>query len=384
MRKKAVEQLSSVIRANTERRSLEELKAAGKKHVRVVSGEKVMQLIQAVVEDAIAREANEKVAKDRDQIVANTRREFDRVMKFQAEQEAEVRRLRELEAHHHKRAETAEDRMKLLSERLEEALEQVEGNEARTGRLEAYLAEARNRYEAGEGERERARKITESALERCLNAEASLEGVKERLNTASGTIANYDQEFERVAHDREAEQREFAAEVEGHLLQMRALEAEVARLIAELEGREEEIDELRAQAAPQHLDELKGEMSQIRELVHSLADRPAGADPTTLEALVDRIGARESERATELEERFSLQMERALDEVARTLRSATAKPVEIAVEATDVLVDRIWDHESDMKTNLDALSVEELDSKRKISSNLARLRRAQEGREGDR
>ncbi|MHC4470610.1 MAG: hypothetical protein ACYS99_06560, partial [Planctomycetota bacterium] len=86
MKRQAVESLSSVIKANSKQFSLEELAAKGKRHVRVVSSDKVLQLIQAIVDDAISREATEIAQKDRDRIVSETRGQFDRVLKIQAEQ----------------------------------------------------------------------------------------------------------------------------------------------------------------------------------------------------------------------------------------------------------------------------------------------------------
>ena len=65
MKRQAVENLSSVIRANTKQRTLEELAAGGKKSFRVISGSRVMELIHAVVDDAIKARAVQCVELDR-------------------------------------------------------------------------------------------------------------------------------------------------------------------------------------------------------------------------------------------------------------------------------------------------------------------------------
>ncbi|MHC4471840.1 MAG: hypothetical protein ACYTDY_06580 [Planctomycetota bacterium] len=381
MRRQAIEQLGSVIRANTERRSLEELMAAGKRHVRVVSSDKVIELIKAIVDDAIEREACALVERDRNRMVTETQQEFDRVVRIQAEQDAEVKRYRELSEHYQNQAQEAEQRLCLLTDSIEESIEARDECEHRILRLEADLIKTRQRLEAGEEERVKARKITENALERCLTAEARLERSRARLDTASATIANYDQEFERLASDLESERLNFATLEEESLARVRALQAEVGRLEAELEGRDLEIEVLRSESAEDQLTSLRDELGQMKDLVRALAERPAGADARTIETLVSRLAEHEGDRASELEERFNLQLERALDEVARTLRLATAKPVDVPVEATDVLVERIFDQEDEMRTNLDSLDVEERSSRRKISSNLARLKEAHLGRE---
>ena len=89
--------------------------------------------------------------------------------------------------------------------------------------------------------------------------------------------------------------------------------------------------------------------------------------------------AKLNERDEQLEGRFSFQMDQTLDEISRALRVATMKPVDVEVEATDVLVDRIFDQESEMKTNLGILAVEERTSGNGIKGHLARLREARGG-----
>jgi hypothetical protein len=383
MRRQAVEQLSSVIRANTERRSLEELAAAGKRHVRVVSGRKVIQLIEAIVDNAIAREAREQVENDRDRLVEETQAEFDRVSIFQAEQEAEIRRHRELAEHYRLRSEKTEERLSLHAASLEEAIDQREACDERIERIQNALVEVRRRYDAGEEERVKARKITENALERCLNAEAKLEQTAARLRKATNTIENYDREFERLAGDLESERLKLAAEREAANARERALGAEAGRLEAEIEGRDQELAALRSQAAPEQLQALQSELTKMTAVVRSLADRPAGTDTEAIEALVSRLSEREIHRASELEERFNLQMERTLDEVTRALKTASAKPLDYTVEATDVLVDRVFDQEHEMRTNLGALAVEERSSRRDIAGNLARLKKAQLARDDE-
>ena len=95
MQRKALDTLGAAIKANTERRTLDELKAQGKKHVRVVSGEKVLRIIQAIVGDIVDSEVGEITQQDRSRIVKETQRRFDRVLKMQTEQEDRLAEMRE-------------------------------------------------------------------------------------------------------------------------------------------------------------------------------------------------------------------------------------------------------------------------------------------------
>jgi len=94
MKRHAVESLQSAIEAHSERRSIDDLAAQGKRHVRVVSKKRVLALIGRIVDETIEREALEMAAKDRDRIVAQTREQVDRALRDQSEQDAKMREQR--------------------------------------------------------------------------------------------------------------------------------------------------------------------------------------------------------------------------------------------------------------------------------------------------
>ena len=52
MQRNAIKNVGDVIKAHTTEKTLDELAAQGKKRVRVVSGQRVMEIIQAIVDDA--------------------------------------------------------------------------------------------------------------------------------------------------------------------------------------------------------------------------------------------------------------------------------------------------------------------------------------------
>lgn len=95
MERESLDRLQKTIQDHTRRKTIDQLKAEGKRHVRVVSGKKVMQLIQAVVNDIVDDEVHQLNAKDRERIIEDSQRKFDRVLKLQQEQDDRVRALRD-------------------------------------------------------------------------------------------------------------------------------------------------------------------------------------------------------------------------------------------------------------------------------------------------
>jgi hypothetical protein len=276
MKRQALEDLRAAIEANTKQRSLEELRAEGKQKVRVVSGERVFQIINAIVRDIIAQEVGEITERDRDRIVKRSKQEFDRVLKMQTKQDGLILGQKDLLEEYKRRVEKLNDRLREDGGRVEEL-----------------------------DERLRARDLE---LER-------LRGEKETLSA----------------------------------------ELEAAR---ERSGESEDVKELR------------GELTQVKSLLKVLEERSATAN----EALLERLLAREAAGAHELEERFSTTLEDALDRITKTMEAATARPIDVAIEATDVLIDKLFDAEDEMDTNLGRLEVEERTSRTGIARNLDKLR----------
>jgi len=212
-------------------------------------------------------------------------------------------------------------------------------------RREQALATARDRIDELEAERIEALERMARAEENAAVAEKALEETEDRRTALKVSIGR--------------------------------LEAEKEQLSRELHERDRDIHSMRQAAEIASVGELKGELDDLKMLVRGLADKPSGADEATVRALMTQLSEREGVQTAAMEERFSLQMERTLDEVTRSLRLATASPIDVQVEATDVLVDRLFDQEAEMQTNLGVLAVEERTSKRDIAANLARLREAQ-------
>ena len=94
MQRNAIKSVGDVIKAHTTEKTLDELRAQGKQRVRVVSGKRVMEIIQAIVDDTIDSEVGEISTRDRNRIVKDTRDRFDRVLKMQTDLESKVSNLR--------------------------------------------------------------------------------------------------------------------------------------------------------------------------------------------------------------------------------------------------------------------------------------------------
>jgi len=577
MKRQAFDDLELAINAHSERRSIDDLAAQGKRHVRVVSKRRVLELIEHIVDQAIQREALEMASNDRDRIVAETRDQFDRAMRARSEQDNKLRDARS--AAERLEGDVAELRRTVSRLESDVAIERdavaalrrandelVQEHEAelrqRSTQRATMLADAESQLAESERERQRARQVTENALHRAQSDLDKIATLEARLATARATLENYDEEFERMkaqVQDERARQasdessqiadlesrlaasremrerleetvadqerrldreREDRLELEEHFSEVRterdaalhesateraervaadrrlkeegeqvsATATEVGRLerllaeqersadaessrwkqalsgsaqeldvaqrdlnasetrvaksaaaaetsaseaervgrlldaaqtrVVDLEGqfseaterlgdRDREITRLdgevstlgvaltqaHAEAATRgneaaaaratEVDDLRSDLGEMKAMLAGIASRPAGTDEKALGKIIGRLEARDDLRTADFEERFADQLDRTLSEVTREMRLATARPLDFAVEATDVLVARLFDEEHEMSTNLGSLAVEERRDHRDIGGDLARLRKARTGQKID-
>lgn len=458
MKRQALDDLRAAIEANTEKRSLEQLAAQGKKHVRVVSGDKVIRLIQAIVDDAIGREAGQLAAKDRDRIVSETKQQFDRVLRIQSEQDAVIREQKDLVeeykskleesqrrerdlaarveadrgqqatregrllAEHQKESQALREELRHLQvrteteraqaaakekallqeqerrqqewrEREQDLLARVEAERsqqaAREARLLAeyqgqlmtmreeqahlsvrgeegskLLADREARLARLEAEVAAARQEREEAVARARDAEVQAAKLDERLKTAKSSIKDYDEEIGRLAEKVKQDAQALAQR-----------ETEITRLEGACRSLQAELDAARGKAAESaEVGQLRDELSEMKSFLKSMEQRPVGPDRATMEALLQQIAQRDNSNTAQLEQRFSATMDRTLEEIGRTLRAATAKPLDTVVEATDVLLDKLFDGTHEMESNLERLDVDVRTSKQGIGNNLERLK----------
>ncbi|MHC4136647.1 MAG: hypothetical protein ACYS0K_16940 [Planctomycetota bacterium] len=438
MRRKALDNLRAAIEANTQRRTIDELKAQGKKHVRIVSGDKVMQIIKAIVSDIVDREVGELTQRDRERIVAETKQEFDRVVKMQADQDAMLQEQKDISKQYKAKFEAAHEQQqrlhqqmdRLRAEHAEREAKQRAEYQARINkmkdcqsstdelvteatqekeRLERMLVDERRQH----GEREERVKADYEARIKTLMAEQKdlVERMKaekgaavgrqekavtkmqeraqkadERVSALADAKLRADERVEQAEKDLKAAhaQRDEAVhkaqeqEKAVHQLEMGLENAkgtvenaqrEIKRLQGELAEAREKAGQTDAVAA------LQGQLAQMHQFLATLDERSGGVDEATMTALLEQLSQRETMSTQELEERFNASLDASLDKITKTMEAATAKPIDIVVEATDVLVDKLFDGDYAMTTNLDELEVDKRTSRKGIAGNLAALRK---------
>lgn len=369
MRRRALDSLRSAIEANTERRSIEQLKAQGKRHVRIVSSEKVMDIITAIVNDIVEREVGETTQRDRDRIVAETKQQFDRVMKMQSEQDRLIQEQKELVTHYREKLEVAVGEAKrykeqaddlrtaqaareakLLAEYQEQVQALAERGRAAEGQASDLSTEARKlaeRLRKLESDLEEAQAARLDAAERATKAERIIHKLDTRFEKARAALENYDRELKRVIAERD-------------------------QLAADLAVAREKAGENAA------VSELRGEMDQLKAF---LMERSSGTSEETVETLLARLAERESQSSQSLEEKFTRTLDESLDKITRTMEAATAKPIEVEVAATDALVSRLFDlGDDELSSNMDDLEVEVKTSKSGILGNLQALKAMRTGK----
>jgi len=444
MRRQALDNLRAAIEANTERRTLDQLKAQGKRSVRVVSGEKVMQIITAIVNDVVDREVGDATERDRDRIVHETKQQFDRVLKIQADQEALLQEQKDV-------ARQYRDKLELAQAEVERAHKQLDEARAGEGQREAHLIaehqerlrELNERYAAAadtarrlEQEKTRLTGMLEEEKRRVAEREQRLaaehearvetlrkeqEGLVQRLQEEKGAVAGRQEQAlakasakvqeveERATAEREArakaEQRAEGAQRDAKQAVAAAQEAEARRAEADrvgrdlaakleaqrvaLEAREREVARLTddlaaARAAAGKADDVKrleDQLGQMQQFLRALDEKSSGANEATVAALVEQLSTKQAVDTQALEAKFNQTLDASLEKFTKTVEAATAKPIDIVVEATDVLVDKIFDTPAEqMSTNLDDLEVDQRKSKRGIGGTLAALRAMRQGK----
>lgn len=260
------QRIEDVIKSNTEKVSVAEL-AKRNRSVRVISGEKTLALIEAIVDRVIAQRSGEMAAGERAQIV----------------KEAE------------ERIRTAS----LLQNQTENLVNQ----------LQTEVKKLRGQIK--------------HLMERDKELVGALRRREKRLGRMRETIHSYDAEITRLAKQIQHD----------------------AKLIARLEAQE-------PAAPPAEVDSLRAEITELKSF------------------LVER----DQKAGSELEGRFKENLDQTLDKISRTLEAATARPIDSHIEATDVLVAKVFDDEGEMDTNLGRLDVR-VSSAEKVSDTLDRLRR---------
>ena len=126
---------------------------------------------------------------------------------------------------------------------------------------------------------------------------------------------------------------------------------------------------------------MSDQLAELRSEMVALEERTRASQDDVVTRLIQHmIDAKAGEDAA-MEARFKETLDGALDKIVRTMEAATAKPIEISAEATEVLLDKILDVGHDqMSSNLDRLDVEVSESKSGIAGSLGKLRALRAGK----
>ncbi len=421
MKRHTKRDVHSVLKEHARRRSIDELAREGTRHIRVLSGEKILELLQAIVDDSIA-ESGHLDPSDRERLISESKQQFERFAREQAGADQRIgelqstveslnQQLREgaeastalserlqavIEAHDDERRDATtrhseeltrlqgevdrrDDQIVLLQEQLRHHNTHVDGVSTHVRELEQQDQQLRAQLNAAES-RSADLTLQLEAAELRVARQPDVRQMEERLATARATVESYDREITRLL--------ERVKEDERVILDLRSL---LANKENELRGSEEQTRQLAVEAEVGRrnsgVDTLKTELAAMRQELAALSTRPDAPDTEALQAtlqsgltsLVAEMAQRESRTTEALEARFGETLDKTLDKIGKTVRSATAGPVDRPVEATDALIGKVFDDSSDLDSNYGELGTASERSTKGISRSLERLRAMRQG-----
>lgn len=359
MKEEERKNVASVIEANSQRVTLQELATRGKRQFRVISKNTAMQLIEAAVEDAIRQGASEVVEADRERIVAEAKDQFQRVSQIQAESEALIRQQTELIA-------SQQAQIQQLEQAEQELQKQVDTNSSLSAEWEKTT---HHQAQALEQAQQHLRETTN----REQKATRALARLNRRLTTARQTITSYDQEIERLA----VQIKEDALLIEELRSQVHEREHELSRLegLMEVLGQELAVARQRGAVEPESINQLRGELSEVKTFLKSLEDQNGKASHEAVEEMLQRILQKETAAKSQMEDQFDGKLTDMLGKIDSAIQRATARAIDRPVEATDVFISKIFDEDESMDTNLESLDMQASTAKQSISNSLDRLKK---------
>jgi hypothetical protein len=330
MSRQAVKGIGQVIKDNTVEKSIEDLRAEGKKRVRVVSSERVMAIIQAIVDDTINSEVGEITKRDRDRIVSDTQERFSNVLKMQQDLEQDIDDLRGSL----REAELERDRLrgeKSLLEAQVQASRRVEGEDDAVARLAREVARMRDAVERSPRD---GGALDEAALARLLEKFAARDAQTTRRLAAE--FEDLRTRLESVVRDAAAV-RESSAEKLVQRLNVRQCETDAhveERLNRGFKEVTDHVAELRSQvgrapAVEEAVARLRSDFAAIEKRIQGVESAPAEMAKRVATAVLNGLEERDAEdggrRAAEATNEAALvtetlrRMQRASDESRESL-----------------------------------------------------------------
>jgi len=359
MKEEERQSVASVIEANSQRVTLEELATRGKRQFRVISKNTAMRLIEAAVEDAIRQGASDVAHTDRERIVAEAKDQFQRVSQVQAESEAMIRQQTELIA-------GQQARIQQLEQTEQELRQQVDADSRLSSEWE------KTTHHQAQALQQAQQHLQETA-QREQKATRALARLNRRLTTARQTITRYDQEIERLA----VQIKEDALLIEQLRSQVHEREEELSRLegLMAVLGQELAVARQRDAVEPESISRLRGELSEVKTFLKSLEDQNGKTNHAAVEEMLQRILQKETAAKSQMQDRFDGKMTDMLGKIDSAIQGATARAIDRPVEATDVFISKIFDDDESMETNLELLDMQASTAKQSISNSLDRLKK---------
>ncbi len=352
--------VASVIEANSQWVTLQQLVDQGKSHVRVISRKKTLQLIEAVVDDAIRRATVEVAQADRQRIVTEANDQFHRVSRIQAESEAVIRQQKELLSRQQAQIQKLEQAQIQFKKQISLAHDPRAAEHEKTTRLQAVALEEAGRHVKELADRER-------------KASRALARLNRRMTSLRETIAGYDREMERLA----GQVKEDATLIHQLRTQLNDRERELGHVKGLLEALSQEVAAARAGrgSEPEGMSELRSQFAEMKTLLESLGSHGNQEDRSAVQAMLEKISQNQVATEAQMEDHLRNNLNHTLDKIDQALRVASTRAIDRPVEATDIYVSKIFDDDIEMESNLSALDIQATTAKQSISDSLERLKR---------
>lgn len=286
MKQEDRQRVADVIEKNTQRVALGELAAAGKSHVRVISAEKTLELIEAIVGQVIARRAGELAEVDRERVVKEANEQFQRVVRIQADAEALVQQQRELIA-------GQATRVAALEQAVRKAASVVKRHEKRLGNARETILSYDQEIERLAAQVRRDAEVIDDLKKGLLERVTEVQGLRELLRTVTAEV---EKTRERAAAEGVAELRTELAEMKS-LLKAGGGHENVETLLARLSERES--------ASTQQLERsfeagLQKTLDKVSRTLHLATARPLDRPVEATDAMLARIFDRADEMDSNL------------------------------------------------------------------------------------
>lgn len=399
--------------------TLKELADQGKKKVKVVNTSQIAQMISEAVDNVVARKAITLAEKERAQLVKESNEEFRRIT---AERDSDRQNQSKLE---HQLEETRRELEKARAERDSGGAfrEKAAALEEKVRELTRKSDEDRRTVEALRKDAEAAKRDVAAAREESERSRRELERLRP-FETEAASLRHYKtsgEESAKSAEKRVAElQRVHEEDVRTAAAQkqeIRALEKRVEELTKELaEARKRHESTLasaekqggavaslqadlkaliRSQGESQEL--VKSQALQLRDYESKIAAmteemtkaRSNSVPAEAMAALVSQFAELKSsldKKAADnaaaagamgsIEQLIASKMDAIQSNIARKVENITFKPQEAEAVATEVVLDRIFDHRQELESNLGTVEVKEA-KEGGIGDSLKRLKNMQ-------